>query len=207
MRLSIPLTGATAATPVAVALALTLILSAHARPASAQDAPGCYLANATPEEAAERPSPLDSASVRLNDAEVKVCYGAPSARGREVMGGLVPWDAPWRSGANEATTLRVAAAVDLGGIRLEPGSYSLYTIPGEDSWEIVVNRQFERWGIPISDEVRGDDLGSTTVPSEGIDPAVERLTFHFEPPEENRTELVLEWENTRVRIPVTLVDG
>ena len=66
--------------------------------ASAQDAPGCYLARGTLAEAAERPSPLDSASVTLDGAEAKVCYGAPAARDRVVMGELVPFGQPWRTG-------------------------------------------------------------------------------------------------------------
>ncbi|MEX0979920.1 MAG: DUF2911 domain-containing protein [Gemmatimonadota bacterium] len=182
-----------------------LVLAACVQPATSQDATGCFLARGTPEEAAARPSPLDSASVRLDGAEVKVCYGAPSANDREVMGGLVPFGTPWRAGANEATTLRVAAPVLVAGVRLEAGSYSLYVVPGSDSWEIILNGEHDRWGIPIDDDVRAADVGSGTVTPESTGSMVERLTFRFEERDSDAADLLMEWENTRVRIPVERV--
>ena len=80
-------------------------------------------------ELASRPSPLDSVVARLGDAKIKVCYNRPSARGRVVMGGLVPFGDRWRLGANEATTIEVPVAVRFGDLILKPGIYSLYAIP------------------------------------------------------------------------------
>lgn len=172
-----------------------------------QQAPECYLARGTMEEAADRPSPLMSESVNLEGAEVRVCYGAPSARDRQVMGELVPFGEPWRAGANEATTINVAAPTDVAGIRLEPGSYSLYTIPGEDSWTIVLNDNAERWGIPINDDVRSADIGTATVTPEATEGMVEQLTFRFDETGSDSAHLVMEWENTRIRIPVERLEG
>ncbi len=164
-------------------------------PVSAQDAPGCYVAR----DPAGRASPLDSVSVRIMGAEAKVCYGRPSANDREVMGGLVPWGDPWRMGANEATGLHLAFAATVAGVRLEPGSYALHAVPGEDSWQIVVGSNFERWGIPIP----GDDVvGSGAVAVEAMPEHVETMTFRFETTSGMEAHLILEWENTRIRIPV-----
>ena len=140
-------------------------------------------------------------------ATVKVCYGRPSARGRKIMGGLVPFGEPWRLGANEATTIHVPFAAELAGVRVGAGTYTLYTIPGESRWQIAVNRGVQRWGVPIDEPVRAQDVGAGTLAVEKLDKDVETLTLKFAPVTErgSATELVVEWEKTRVRIPVRRV--
>ncbi|MEX2465487.1 MAG: DUF2911 domain-containing protein [Gemmatimonadota bacterium] len=169
-----------------------------AAPATITDS-GCFLRGATLEEAAERPSPLQMTEFSVGDTEGLLCYGAPSARDRVVMGELVPYGELWRTGANEATAIHLEGPATIGGIPLEAGSYSLYTLPGEDSWEVFLNTNVERWGIPISDEVRGTEIGSFTVTPEATDDMVETLTYSFS----STGAIVMEWENTRIRIPVT----
>src|SRR5437879_9220030 len=150
----------------------------------------------------QRPSPLDSIAVQVGDATIKLCYGRPAARGRKVIGALVPFDQPWRLGANEATSLQVPFPAEIAGVRVEPGTYSLYAIPGAAKWQIVVNRGVERWGIPINDEVRARDVGSSTVTAESLGAPAETLTLKSAPVAGNTAELVVEWESTRVRIPI-----
>src|SRR5258708_20601557 len=89
---------------------------------------------------AERPSPLDSISVQLGGGTIKLCYSRPSARGRKVMGELVPLDQPWRLGANEATTIHLPFAAQLARVRVGPGTYTLYALPGAQHRHIVGNR-------------------------------------------------------------------
>jgi hypothetical protein len=149
-----------------------------------------------------RASRLDSVSVQVAGASVAVCYSRPAARGRRVMGGVVPLGVPWRLGANEATSIRVPFAAEIAGVRVEPGVYSLYAIPGDTSWQIVVNRGVQRWGIPINDDVRAEDVGSGAVRVEQLTEPVEELTLRFGPVNGNATELIMEWERTRVRVPV-----
>ncbi|HWP37072.1 MAG TPA: DUF2911 domain-containing protein [Gemmatimonadales bacterium] len=180
--------------------ALSAILAGiGAVPAHAQF--NCWF-RGNPAQIAQRPSPPDSAEVRLGGATVKVCYGAPSANGRKIMGGLVPLGQPWRLGANEATTINVPFAAEIAGVRMEPGTYSLYAIPGESEWEIVVNRALQRWGIPINDEIRAQDVGSGRVPVETLPAPVDQLSLTFGSTTESATELVIEWERTRVRVPI-----
>lgn len=158
----------------------------------------CFLRGATPEEAQGRPSPLRELRFTLaGGGEALLCYGAPSARGREIMGGLVPFDRPWRAGANEATAIHLTGAASIGGVEVQPGSYSLYTIPGEEEWQIFLNSNWQRWGIPINDAVRETEIGNVTVDAESIDEPVETLTFRYAD-----GAIVMEWENTRVSIPV-----
>ena len=151
---------------------------------------------------AERASPLDSIAVQIGGGTMKLCYSRPSARGRKIMGGVVPFDEPWRLGANEATSIHVPFAGEIAGVRVEPGTYTLYAIPAASKWQIVVNRGVQRWGVPIDNEVRAKDVGAGTVTAESLGAPVETLTLKFSPAAGNATELVLEWEKTRVRIPI-----
>jgi hypothetical protein len=176
----------------------------ESEPAAADDASqalACWLRQGTMDEAAERVSPLRETTFTLGGEEAKLCYGAPSARGRTVFGELEAFGVPWRSGANEATALHLPVAAMVGDIDLEAGSYSIYTVPGEDEWGVVVNGTAERWGIPISEEVRAADIGSFTVPRESTQ-MVETLTWAWEPEGEDSGHLVLLWETTRVPIPI-----
>lgn len=153
-------------------------------------------------DVAGRASPHDSTSITLDGATVKVCYGRPAARGRQVMGQLVPYGAPWRMGADEATAIYVSAPARIAHVNVDPGWYSLYTIPEAKQWRIVVNRDARRWGVPINDAVRAKDVGSWGVQAEHLAQPVERLTMTLRPTSKSAATLDVEWENTRVRIPV-----
>lgn len=182
----------------AVGLALAMFGGA-ASPAHAQE---CYLARGDMAAAAERPSPLGETVITLGGQEAKVCYGRPSANDRTVMGELVPYGQPWRLGANEATAIHLPFAAEVGGVRLEPGSYSIYAVPGEQEWEIFLNRNFQRWGIPINEEITAENVGSFTRPAEATEGMVEQLTFQWMTHDPAMGHLVLEWERTRVDIPI-----
>lgn len=163
----------------------------------------CYLARGTMAEAQERPSPLRSTELTVGGHDGLLCYGAPSARGRDIIGGLVAYGQPERIGANEPTTLHLAGPAQVGGVALEPGSYSIYAVPGETEWEFFINSNWERWGIPIDEGVRAADVGSFTATPEPTDEFVETLTYSFEPMAENTMgDVVLEWENTRVKFHI-----
>ncbi len=193
MRSTVVLTGAL--------LAGLAVLPGVAR-AQSSGADVCFLRGATPAEAAERPSPLRTTTITMGGQTATLCYGAPSARDRTVMGELVPYGEPWRTGANEATAIHLPFAASLGEVDLEPGSYSIYTIPSEGEWQVVVNRSVERWGIPISADVRGADVGSFTVTPTRAPEFTETLDISWAPHGEGMGHLILQWENTRIEIPV-----
>jgi len=142
--------------------------------------------------------------VALESGTVKICYGRPSRRGRTIMGGLVPFGEPWRLGANEATAIHIPSAGAIAGVAVEPGWYSLYTVPGETEWSVVVNGEARRWGIPIDESVRARDVGSARIEAEAAGSLVEKLTIGFERREGDRADLVARWERTAIRIPVVL---
>lgn len=154
------------------------------------------------EELRERRSPPDSLDAAVGGGRLKVCYSRPSARGRVIMGELVPFGEPWRTGANEAALIHLGFPARVAGVRLEPGTYSFYTIPGRDAWEVVINRSVYRDGVPIDTDVRAQDVGRGRASVEQLERHVERLTFDVRPTGPGSAELWLEWEMTRVRIPV-----
>ncbi|WP_419166094.1 DUF2911 domain-containing protein [Candidatus Palauibacter sp.] len=144
-----------------------------------------------------RQSPLQELRFSAGGGEALLCYGAPSAREREIMGELVPYGEPWRVGANEPTTLHLSADATVGGVALGAGGYSLYATPGESEWEFHLNSNFERWGIPIDAEVRATEVGSFTAMPSATAEMVEMMTF-----EHMDGALRLSWENTRIDIPL-----
>lgn len=184
------------------AAALTLLIpdNGAAQPDSTQ---ACWT-RGTPERIAARPSILDSASVQLGTGTVKVCYGRPRKNDRQIMGGLVPLGAPWRMGANEATVIHMPTAGSIAGVPVEAGWYSLYAIPSEKEWQIVVNSATQRWGIPINAAVREKDVGSGAVPAASTSSSQDQLSMSLEKRGEKSADLVVHWDLTRVKIPVTL---
>ena len=183
-------------------LLIAALALAQAQAGSSQAAPFTCWIRGPADKLAERASPLDSIAVQIRGGTMKLCYSRPSARGRKVMGSLVPFDQPWRLGANEATSIQIPFAAEIAGVRVEPGTYTLYAIPGASKWQIVVNRGVQRWGVPIDNDVRAKDVGAGTVTTESLGVPVETLTLKFAPAAGNTTELVLEWEKTRFRIPI-----
>jgi DUF2911 family protein len=184
-----------------------LVVAAAAVPAAlagqATQAAQACTHRGTAEAIAQRPSPLDSVQLTVDGASIKVCYGRPSARGRTMIGGHEPFGQPWRLGANEPTRLFLPFAAEVAGVRVEPGEYSLYVVPQQASWEVHVNKAVERWGIPIDDKVQAQDVGKGTVAVEALAEPVEKLTLSLVAG--SPTELVVEWEKTRVRIPIRKV--
>ncbi len=162
----------------------------------------CQPSNAMPLEG--RASPYDSTTVSVGAGQAKVCYGRPSLHGRTMIGGdAVPYDRLWRTGANEPTTIHLNVTARIAGLDVEPGSYSLYTIPRENAdWTLIVNRSTSQWGIEsdYTDEVRAQEVGRASVRTEAIETPIEQLTIR---PAEGG--LALEWQNSRIFIPLDAV--
>lgn len=145
--------------------------------------------------ARERLSPPASFETTIGSGSLRVAFGQPSARGRVVFGELVPYGVVWRTGANEATTLETDIDLRFGDTLVPKGTYSLFTIPQEEQWTLVINRQTGQWGT-IYDPAR--DLVRVPMRIEPLSEHVERLTFRFE-----EGELLIEWSRTRARLAVS----
>jgi hypothetical protein len=150
-----------------------------------------------------RKSPLDSLSFSVARQPVKVCYGRPSSRGRVMIGGEhVPYGKLWRTGANEPTIFFAPIPLTVAGLRVDPGVYSLYTVPGPREWEIIVNRSVKQWGEEheYTKAVQAQEVGRAEVKRESSSSPIETFTIRAEP-DGNDARLVLEWEKTKVLIP------
>lgn len=158
---------------------------------------------ASGEELAERQSPYDSVSVTIDGGEAQICYSRPSLRGRTMIGGeAVPWGQLWRFGANEPTIIHLNTAASIAGATVEPGSYSLYTVPQEgEEWMLVVNRSTSQWGHEgqYTPEVESQEMGRYPIRAETLDEPVEQFTIREAP---ERPGIVAEWQNSRVHIPI-----
>ncbi|MEX1182670.1 MAG: DUF2911 domain-containing protein [Gemmatimonadota bacterium] len=198
----------------AVAAMLGLAACANAAPADDQPAPGngqlvtqpvvpleCTPSERMPVEG--RASPYDAVTVDVGSRQLRICYGRPAARGRVIFGGLVPYGQLWRTGANEPTILHLAFPAEIAGIRVEPGSYSLYTVPSADEWTLVINRSTSQWGHESSytPEIEAQEVGRAAIPTERLDQHVELFTIRGET-SGTGADVLLEWERTRARIPV-----
>ncbi len=152
-----------------------------------------------------RSSPTMSLRTKVADVRVKVCYGRPRARGRHMIGGSpVPYGQLWRTGANEPTTIRAAGPITIAGILIADSKASLYTIPGPETWEIILNRSTSQWGLEseYTEAIRSQELGRTVVPSRPLPTHVEAMELDVDPNRDATAELVLRWELTEVRLPL-----
>lgn len=157
-------------------------------------------------DVAGRASPYDSVAIASGSLQAKLCYGRPSMKGRAIFAaeGLAPYGKLWRTGANEPTIVHLASASTIAGVEVEPGSYSIYTIPGAGEWTVIVNRSISQWGheSQYNAAVEAQEVGRATVTAEALGEAVEQFTIRAEAAGEGKADLLLEWERTRVRIPV-----
>jgi hypothetical protein len=188
----------------ATVVALTALTSGGAAPTglATDPAPVCPSRNVPIEG---RKSPLDSLTFTIAGQPVKVCYGRPSLRGRTMLGGTnIPFGKLWRTGANEPTIFYARGPLRVAGLDVPPGAYSLYTVPGAQEWEIIVNRSTSQWGEEgnYTDAVKAQELGRAKVKSEALKTPVETFTIKAEPAGDKAASLLLDWEKTRVRIPV-----
>ena len=152
-----------------------------------------------------RKSPLRDVRFAIAGGHARVCYGAPSLRGRTMLGGAaVPFGQLWRTGANEPTTLHTDVPLTLGGLALDPGSYAIYSVPAADRWEIVVNRSTRQWGLEseYTAEIAAQELGRFAVRPETLTSPVEQMRMLVEPTGGADADLVLEWQTARLRLPL-----
>lgn len=155
------------------------------------------------EPIAPRPSPLDMITMRYKTVYAKLTYSRPHKRGRELFGSLVPYGEVWRLGANEATEITFTGNVFINDFLLKAGTYSLFAIPNEDTWTIIVNADLGLWGSynynPKMDIVRFD------VPVQVTDTVYEPFTMQFVQRNES-ADLIIRWDRILVSVPIRFVD-
>lgn len=146
-----------------------------------------------------RPSPVALAFHKTDNCYLKLTYGQPLKKGRVIFGNLEPYGKIWRTGANEATEFTVTRDIRFAGKPLRQGTYTLFTIPNEKTWTIILNTELGQWGAfhyqPEKDYLRVD------VPADLNNQVYEALTFRFEETETG-ANLHLMWDTVKVVIPL-----
>ncbi len=152
-----------------------------------------------------QPSPLGTVSQTVGLTKIEVEYSRPSAKGRKIFGGLVPYGEMWRTGANAATKVTFADDVQVNYVNLPKGTYALYTIPGEKEWTILFYKNTSFWGVPDAKSFKEEDVAARfKVPVKTLAEKVETFTINIGNLTNTSADLELAWENTKVVIPVFL---
>jgi len=141
---------------------------------------------------------------RVGLTDVEVDYSRPNKNGRNIFGGLVPFDKPWRTGANQPTKVTVSAPVKLGDKDLAAGDYLLYTIPNANEWTIVLSKNLTAQSL--ADQKPEDEAARVTAKPVALAAPAETFTIGFEDLRANSATLYLEWDKTRVPIKLTTND-
>lgn len=151
---------------------------------------------ATAQEA--KPSPRMTAEGK----NVTVAYGQPSKRGRtlfgaEGSGSLEPYGKVWRTGANEATEITFKKDGTFGGKPVKAGTYTLFSIPGDKEWTVILNSERKQWGAYNYDKIKDKDVLSVTVPTKKYNNSAEKLSFNVKD-----NALDFQWDNTGFSVPM-----
>ncbi len=143
-------------------------------------------------------STRDTARATLGGAELWVDYSRPQKRGREIFGNVVPWNTVWRTGANAATQLNTSTDVVIGGATVPAGKYTLWTLPTQTGWKLIINRQTGQWGTMYDAQ---QDLVRVDAKVEALPAPVEQFVIAFEPATGPAT-ITFTWDKTRVTVPI-----
>jgi hypothetical protein len=147
-----------------------------------------------------RPSPVGTVTQNVGLTEASITYSRPSMKGRKIFGSLVQYDQMWRTGANESTKIKFADDVTIEGNDVPAGEYALYTIPGKESWTIILHTNLSYWGTGGKDYDPAEDLIRFKVkPNNNYPVSIETLTFNFTNIKDDECYIEMLWENTQVR--------
>jgi len=131
-----------------------------------------------------------------DEAIIRVIYSRPHVKGREIFGGLVPYGKVWRTGANEATEIKVYRDIEIGGKPLKAGTYSLFTVPDEKEWTIIFNSDLDYWGAYSYNE--DHDVLRITARAQKKEEPVEAFSIRFDD-----HAMRMAWDRTLVEVPIS----
>jgi hypothetical protein len=152
------------------------------------------------QDKSKRPSPPATASLDLGGGKtVTIDYSSPRVKGRKIFGALIPYGQVWRAGANEATTFVNTADVTVGGTNVPAGSYTLFAIPNQDKWTLIISKKTGEWGTNYAGP--SEDLARIDMKATALSSPVENFTISFDKTSNGGT-LNMDWENTRASVAI-----
>lgn len=158
-------------------------------------------------EQTKKHSPQKTATFKKQGMDLTVHYSSPFKKGRIIFGELVPYNTVWRTGANEPTTFTTTSDIKLGTEELPAGTYSLWTIPGKERWEVIFNGEVPDWGVTLASGGRettrdeAKDVVQLEVSTMTLSKPEESFTIQFE--EADQLYLDLIWDDTKVQVPIS----
>ena len=150
-----------------------------------------------------RVSPASEVKQMVGLTEIEIEYSRPSMRGREVFGNLVPFGKVWRTGADNSTKISFDTDVIISGKTIQSGTYSIFSIPNKESWEIILYSDVELWGVP-RDWSENKIVFSSMFDVKKLKKSntVETFTISFNDLTNNDVNISISWENTSVDIKI-----
>ena len=152
----------------------------------------------TPNVAFPAASPACTIKQRVGLTDIEVVYSRPGMKGREIFGGIVPYGVVWRTGANQATRITFSTPVKVDGHEIPAGAYSLFTIPGENEWTVIINKNPQQWGAFQYDS--NQDLVRFQAVPVTLAESIETFTIEFNGIRDESAVLNLVWDKTVVPI-------
>ncbi len=145
-------------------------------------------------------SPKASSSGTIGGRKITIEYYTPSIHGRKIFGDLVPFDRVWATGANYATKITTQAPLLAGDLKLPKGSYSIWTVPGEKEWTLIVNKETGQFHLNYH---ANQDFGRTKMKVSALPSPVETLRIGVRPEGANKGVLFIDWESTEASVSLT----
>ncbi|HET9776833.1 MAG TPA: DUF2911 domain-containing protein [Gemmatimonadaceae bacterium] len=146
-------------------------------------------------------SPRDTVRSSVGSTAITIDYSRPLARGRELLGNVIPYDRVWRTGANAATQFTTSAPITLAGIRLAAGTYTLWTVPHTNGVDLIVNGQAGQWGTQYD---RSRDVGTARMQSTTLSTPIDQFTISVAAADARRGTLIMEWGPFRWAAPIEI---
>ncbi len=143
-------------------------------------------------------SPPATTTVAVDGGALTIKYASPSVRGRKIFGGLVPYGQPWRAGANNATAFHTDVDLTIGTVMVPKGDYTLYVLPTEKEWSLIINKQTGQWGTEYSE---GKDLGRAKMTLTASPALIESYKMTLSGSGKS-AKLQLEWENSIATVAI-----
>lgn len=143
----------------------------------------------------------DTARVTLGATAIEVYYWRPHKRGREIFGNVVPWGRVWRTGANNATQLRISKDIIIGGKELPKGAYGIWSLPTENGWELIINKNAGAWG---TDHDPAADLFRIPLKIGRLDMAQETLSITLSSVDDTKAVLRIAWDTYTAETMITI---
>ena len=137
----------------------------------------------------------------IGNADIVIDYGRPLARGRVLLGNVIPYDRVWRTGANAATQFTTSAPITLAGIKLAAGTYTLWTVPHQNGVDLIVNGQSGQWGTQYD---RSRDVAKAPMQSTTVAAPVDQFTISVDAKDPRHGTLALAWGSFRWTAPIEM---